>query len=182
MSKLAIHIAAVAAFALVGPVAFAQKAPEKVVIPAKTFYKGQEATQHLAKDRLIGAKVHNKDGQVIGDIEDLILTSDGRVDGVIMGVGGFLGVGEKKIGVRYPALKFETKDGQTSVSLPGGSKEVLAALEPYHYADQRKSMVDRAKEMADKTKGAIKDATQKAGDAAKNAYDKATGKEPEKKQ
>jgi hypothetical protein len=172
MPKLTISLAALAACMFVAG-AYAQG--QKVVIPSKTFFKGQEATQYLAKDRLIGAKVHNKDGQIIGDIEDLILTADNRVDGVVMGVGGFLGVGEKKIGVRYSALKFDTKDGKASVSLPQATKDVLAALEPYHYADQRKSMVDRAKAVADKTKETVMDASKKASDAAKDAYGKATG-------
>jgi hypothetical protein len=184
MPKLAFALAAIAAVAFTAG-AYAQS--QKVAIPPKTFYKGQESTQYLAKDRLIGAKVRNKDGQIIGDIEDVIVASDNRVEGVIMGVGGFLGVGEKKVGVRYAALRFETKDGKTTVTLPQATKEVLTALEPYKYAEPHKSVVERAtekaKELADKTKETVKDATQKATDAAKDAYNKATANQsPEKKQ
>ncbi len=183
MPKLALSLAAMAAVAFAASTSYAQG--QKVVIPPKTFYKGQESTQYLAKDRLIGAKVYNKDGQIIGDIEDLILTTDNRIDGVIMGVGGFLGVGEKKIGVRYPALKFETKDGKSTVVLPQATKEVLTALEPYKRAEQRKSALERAtekaKELANKTKESVKDATQKATEAAKDAYGKATGSPPAEK-
>jgi sporulation protein YlmC with PRC-barrel domain len=56
--------------------------------------------------RSIGQNVFTKDGQKIGDIEDLILGTDNTVDGVVIGAGGFLNVGDKKIGVRYAALKF----------------------------------------------------------------------------
>jgi sporulation protein YlmC with PRC-barrel domain len=189
MSKLTISMAAAAAISFAALAASAQQAPPapKVTIPAKTFYKGQEAGQYLARDRLIGAKVLNKDGQVIGDIEDLIVTSDNRIEGVIMGVGGFLGAGEKKVGVLLAALKFETKDGKTVVSLPQATKEVLAALEPYKRATPGKSALERAKEkakeLADKTKETVKDATEKASETAKSAYDKATGKQqaPEEK-
>ena len=123
MSKLTISMAAAAAVSFAALAASAQQSPppaQKVTIPTKTFYKGQEAGQYLARDRLIGAKVLNKDGQVIGDIEDLIVTSDNKVEGVIMGVGGFLGAGEKKIGVRLAALRFETKEGRIGsfASLP----------------------------------------------------------------
>jgi sporulation protein YlmC with PRC-barrel domain len=179
MPRFTFGLAAIAAVVLAAA-AFAQSG--KVTIPPKTFFKGQEATQYLAKDRLIGAKVLNKDGQVIGDIEDLILTTDNRIDGVIMGVGGFLGAGEKKVGVRYSALKFETKDGKATVSLPQATKEVLAALDPYKRAEPRKSALERAaekaKELGDKTKETVKDATQKATEAAKDAYGKATGTPP----
>jgi hypothetical protein len=178
MSKLMMSIAAATAVALCAVGASAQQTPapvKKVMIPAKTFYKGQEATQYLVRDKLIGAKVRNKEGQTIGDIEDVIVGSDNKVEGVIMGVGGFLGVGEKKIGVRYSALKFETKDGKTTVTLPQATKEVLAALEPYKRAEPKKTMVQRATETAKDVADKAKEATKKAGEAAKGAYDKATG-------
>ena len=76
-----------------------------------TFIAEQKGTEYLAKDRLIGAKVHDKDGKIIGDVEDLIINSDGHVEGLIMGVGGFLGVGEKKVAVTRQALSFEVTDG-----------------------------------------------------------------------
>jgi hypothetical protein len=48
-----------------------------------------------------------------------------------MGSGGFLGVGEKKIAIRFGALKITTTDGKTTVSLPAATKEMLAAVEPF---------------------------------------------------
>ncbi len=166
-----------------------QKAPAPTVaIPKNTFVRGQEPGQYLAKDRLIGAKVQNKDGAIIGDIEDLIVTRDNEIVGVVMGTGGFLGAGEKKVGVRLSALQITTKDGKLMVSLPQASKEVLAALEPFKRAEPKKSLTERAKEKAkelsDKTKETTKDAAaaakekagpalEKAKDAAGAAYEKA---------
>ena len=49
------------------------EAAKKVAIPTNTFFKGQTASQYLAKERLIGAKVVNKDGQTVGTIDDLIV-------------------------------------------------------------------------------------------------------------
>ena len=43
-----------------------------VTIPSGVFYKGQQVDQYSAKERLIGAKVFNKAGELIGDIEDLL--------------------------------------------------------------------------------------------------------------
>jgi hypothetical protein len=56
---------------------------------------------------LIGRRVMNSAGEILGDIEDIIIDEQGQVVAVIIGVGGFLGIGEKGIGVRYTALKFE---------------------------------------------------------------------------
>jgi sporulation protein YlmC with PRC-barrel domain len=56
---------------------------------------------------LIGRSVVNSAGEILGDIEDIIVDEQGQVVAVVIGVGGFLGIGEKGIGVRYTDLKFE---------------------------------------------------------------------------
>jgi sporulation protein YlmC with PRC-barrel domain len=49
----------------------------------------------------------------IGDVNDLVLDSSGKIQAVIVGVGGFLGVGEKDVAVPFEALKVAEKDGDT---------------------------------------------------------------------
>jgi hypothetical protein len=118
--------------------ALAQKKEEpkeaaKTAIPPNTFFKGQTASQQLAGEQLMGSKVTNKDGQTIGTIADLIVAGD-RIEGVLLGVGGFLGVGEKKIGVRLGALKITRSGDKIAVSLPNATKEMLAAVPAYERA------------------------------------------------
>ena len=108
-------------------------AAKKVALPNNTFFRGQQANQYLAGKRLIGAKVLSKEGQTIGTIDDLIVSQGNQIEGVTMGVGGFLGVGEKKIGVRIGALKIATSDGKTTITLPNATKEILAAVDAYQY-------------------------------------------------
>jgi sporulation protein YlmC with PRC-barrel domain len=147
--------------------------PKPVIIPKGIFYKGQSATQYMAKTRLIGAKVTNKAGEVIGDIEDLIITVGGNdVVGVVMGVGGFLGVGEKKIGVQMDALQMIVKDGKRVPTIDV-SKEVLAAVPAFTYGEAPKTMVQKAGEAAKKAADATKEAAKKASDATKGAVEKA---------
>ena len=134
MQKFALALAVT--FALALP-ALAQKKDDaaKAVANPTIFYKGQIKGQSLARDRFLGAKVINKDNQVVGTIDDLIIGAGGSIEGVILGVGGFLGVGEKKIGVRIGALKITaTDDGKTTIALPGATKEMLAAVDPYQRA------------------------------------------------
>ena len=135
MHKFALALLVSAALAVP---ALAQKKEEpkkepakKVEIPKNTFFKGQTASQYLAKDRLLGAKVVNKDGQAVGTIDDLIVSQGGQIEGVVMGVGGFLGVGQKQIGVRLSALKISTADGKTTFTLPDATKEILGAVGAY---------------------------------------------------
>ncbi len=176
MKKLALSLAAAAALAVSLPALAQQTAPgaARTPIPKGVFLRGQTATQYLARDRLIGAKVHNRQGRIIGDIEDLIVGQNNQIEGVIMGVGGFLGAGEKKVGVRYSALQFGS-DGK--VSLPLVTKEVLDALESYKRAQPKRRLIDRAKEKAqeltDKTIDTSKDAAETAREKAGPALEKA---------
>jgi sporulation protein YlmC with PRC-barrel domain len=137
MHKLA--LALVASLALTLP-ALAQKKEEpkketaKVAIPTNTFFKGQTSGQYLAKERLIGAKVLNKEGQTVGTIDDLIISQGGQIEGVVLGVGGLLGVGAKQVGVRLGALKITTSGGTITITLPGATKEMLGAVPTYQKA------------------------------------------------
>lgn len=55
--------------------------------------------------------VYDNQNNKIGDVDDILLEKDGRVSAVIIGVGGFLGAGEKDVAVPFNALKLTEKDG-----------------------------------------------------------------------
>ncbi len=156
--------------------ALAQTA-ESIFIPA------QSETEYLAKDLLIGSKVHNDEGKIIGDVEDVVLNDWNRVEGVVMGTGGFLGMAEKKVGVKLSALKFKEVDGKTVVSLPGVTKDMLKAVEPFKRAKPKKSLMERAmekaQELTDKGSVTAKDTYDKAKEQAGPAYEKAKEKAKE---
>jgi hypothetical protein len=59
--------------------------------------------------KLIGTGVQNQAGERIGEINELVLGSDGRVVAVVLGVGGFLGIGEREVAMSFSALRF-TRD------------------------------------------------------------------------
>lgn len=141
-----------------------------------TFVPAQSDTEYLAKDHLIGAKVHGAEGTIVGDIEDLIISGDNQVVGVVMGTGGYLGWAEKKVGVSLSSLKFDEKDGKLIVSLPDLTKEALDTAPEYQRKQPPKSLFERTKEklneFSDKSKPQIDEAKQKAQealDAAKEA-------------
>ena len=106
--------------------AFAQTA----TVPQDVFLTTQGDGQYLAKDLLLGAKVHNAEGAIVGDVEDLILNADNQVQGVIMGIGGFAGWGEKRVGVTLSALQIKNENGIVTVTLPQATKETLERLPP----------------------------------------------------
>ncbi|CAN1722024.1 PRC-barrel domain-containing protein [Hyphomicrobium sp. 1Nfss2.1] len=170
MQRGVLALAAVAAFWTLPAIA-------DPAIPQDVFVTTQGEGQYLAKDLLLGAKVHNKDGAIIGDVEDLILNANNQIEGVILGVGGFAGFGEKRIGVALPALQIKNESGVVIVSLPEATKETLDALPAFERKQPPKSLLDRAiekaKELSDKGTVTAKDAYEKAKEEAGPALEKA---------
>jgi sporulation protein YlmC with PRC-barrel domain len=56
--------------------------------------------------KLIGLDVYNDQNEKLGDINEILLDQTGKVNGVVIGVGGFLGMGEREIMVAMDKLKF----------------------------------------------------------------------------
>ena len=88
----------------------AQRTPAAVEPAPKAPVPGQilvqDANTILAKQDLIGQTVYAVDKAKIGSISDLILSKDGKtVDGFVIGVGGFLGIGEKSVALKMERLK-----------------------------------------------------------------------------
>lgn len=76
----------------------------------------QDANTVLAKE-LIGLTVYAPDKAKIGSISDLILSKDAKsVEGFIIGVGGFLGIGEKSVAMKMDRLQI-SHNGDGSVQL-----------------------------------------------------------------
>lgn len=77
-----------------------------------------------AKDDIIGKSVFNENDEKIGDINDIVVASDGRSMYLLIGAGGFLGMGQKEVAV--PFERFQRTDDR--ILLSGYSKEQLKAL------------------------------------------------------
>ena len=56
--------------------------------------------------KLAGVDVYNEANEKIGDINDVILDKSGKADKVILGVGGFLGMGEHYVAVPFDKMKW----------------------------------------------------------------------------
>jgi hypothetical protein len=69
------------------------------------FVTAQEPSDWLASS-LIGRTVYNEQEENLGNINDVIFGEDGQVVAILIGVGGFLGIGQKDVGVQFSALQF----------------------------------------------------------------------------
>jgi sporulation protein YlmC with PRC-barrel domain len=117
---------AVAALLMAAP-AFAQTTtsppPATTVAPSgQTQFYSRQATDMRASV-LIGANVTNTANETVGEINELILDKDGRVVAVVVGVGGFLGIGEREVALDYKSLNIKydpsamTNAGATTVQV-----------------------------------------------------------------
>ena len=72
--------------------------------------------------KLMGLDVYNEANEKLGDINELILDKNGKVNAVVIGVGGFLGMGEHDIAVTMDKLKFMEDPVRTSSTAPAARR------------------------------------------------------------
>lgn len=90
----------------------------------------QKMDEALSSD-LIGAAVYAANGDRVGDVNDLVIDTTGRVSGVVIGVGGVLGMGEKNIAVGYASvLKGKDENGRARLTV-NLTKDALKSATAY---------------------------------------------------
>jgi sporulation protein YlmC with PRC-barrel domain len=100
--------AGLAASALLASVAFAQtpttttdRANMAPAAASDSSFKGD-----WRASKLVGLKVYNDNNESVGSINDLLADKNGAIKAVVIGVGGFLGVGEHLVAVPFDKIKF----------------------------------------------------------------------------
>src|SRR3954465_12790810 len=104
-------IALVPALAQSNPPASSQP-PAATATPAPTATKAQGNLWRASK--LKGLNVYNEQNEKLGDISEILIDKSGKVEGVVIGVGGFLGMGQHDIKVEMSKLKFVNEPVRTS--------------------------------------------------------------------
>ena len=84
---------------------------------------------------LIGQSLYNgsgEDAESVGDVNDVVLSQDGKARAVVVGVGGFLGIGEKDVAVDFTRVNWVERDGSRwlTVVSPEQPNGVEVVLEP----------------------------------------------------
>lgn len=86
-------------------------------------------------DALTGNQVKSsvEDDEDIGTITDLVIDEDGQINAVVVGVGGFLGMGEKNVAIEWDSLELtKDEDGENYVITVNASEDALEAAEEYN--------------------------------------------------
>ena len=66
--------------------------------------------------KLVGLNVYNEQNEKLGDISEVLIDTSGKVTGVVIGVGGFLGIGQRDIMVGLDKLRFVNEPVRTTVA------------------------------------------------------------------
>ena len=83
-------------------------------------------------DEMIGRTVVNSRGENVGEVESVLIDKDGKVRYVVIGVGGFLGMGERDVAVRWDELSFTDNNEKIGVSM---TKDQVSALPVHRFSD-----------------------------------------------
>ena len=113
--------AGVAASALLATVAFAQTQTPSATTnntspPAATSTSNASYQGDWRTSKIVGLNVYNNNNESIGSINDLLTDKSGNIKAVVIGVGGFLGVGEHLVAVAFDQVKFVSEPVASTTS------------------------------------------------------------------
>lgn len=92
-----------------------------------------QTDDQLKSEEILGMSVVNAADEEIGEIDDMIISKDGTVAGVVISVGGFLGIGEKLVGLAWDRVSIEPG---TKVAYADMSKAQLEEAPAYKTLDE----------------------------------------------
>jgi hypothetical protein len=155
--RTSIHVATSLTALLVGAAAAQETPPAAPMTGAASnigFIAAQEEGETLASS-LIGSPVLNSENQSLGDINDAILDADGRLKAVVVGVGGFLGIGERDVAVPWQAVDVDHEDdGDLALSL-AVSREQLEGAPAFESLEDRRMAEEAARAPQPAPTGAV---------------------------
>lgn len=161
-----LQIAICASLALVAPLpAHAQVAGVASTTTVAVTEFDQLAYGLSVKKSILGKTLYNDAGLKIGKIEDLIIAPDKNVSYLVVGAGGFLGMGRHDVAI--PAAQVKQVSGR--IVLPGATKESVSAMPQFSYAvdtDRRDRLVADAQKDVALAKEKVQDLQKKSATAA----------------
>jgi len=104
------------------------------------FLTKQESSDWLVGN-LIGKSVVNADNESIGDVNDLVTDQNGKIIAIVVGAGGFLGIGEKDVAIRFEDVKLARDENNDVKIIADLDKETLASAPDYQTLDEQQVTV-----------------------------------------
>jgi hypothetical protein len=118
------------------PAATTPSGPQTSPSGGQMWYSHQPDEMRASK--LIGTKVVNAANETIGDVNEIILGKDGKVAAVVVGVGGFLGMGEHEVAMSFNSLQMRRDQNNNMMLVANATKEVLKEAPAWRWETTRK--------------------------------------------
>lgn len=109
---------------------FSEDAPYDRTVTDRGYFEVSKG-QILASS-LIGKSVYSGTGEeaeTIGDVNDIIVSANGTAEAVVIGVGGFLGIGERDVAIEFNRLNWVDRDGERWIVVEATKEELENAPE-----------------------------------------------------
>jgi len=123
-----------AVLALVAPSPYLHAASSKTLSVSQQELNLAEKGWSAKKD-IIGKTVYNDNNEKIGDVNDVIFSRNNSASFVVIGVGGFLGMGEHDVAVPLSRIKHDND----KLILAGATKEALKKMPEFRYAKSERT-------------------------------------------
>ena len=123
-----------AVLALVAPSPYLHAASSKTLSVSQQELNLAEKGWSAKKD-IIGKTVYNDNNEKIGDVYDVIFSRNNSASFVVIGVGGFLGMGEHDVAVPLSRIKHDND----KLILAGATKEALKKMREFRYAKSERT-------------------------------------------
>jgi len=146
MSKRLTLLATVAALAITPALAQQPSTPstqesapqaQQSTQPSEKFVSAQSTDEWMGSD-VIGMRVRGGGDENIGSISDLLIDKDGNVKAAVIGVGGFLGIGQKNVAVSFDSLNIQRNaEGNQEARLALSKEELEGAPDFKEYEPPR---------------------------------------------
>ncbi len=158
---------------VVGP-AKAQVAGATTTVDATVTESIQLARGWSVKKTLMGKTIYNDAGRKVGKVDDLIISPDRNVSYVIVGAGGFVGIGRHEVAI--PVTQIQDQAGR--LVMAGATPETIKAMPEFTYVKDtatRDQFVAAADKDIAKGKAKVADLEKKAGVATADAKSRIDG-------
>jgi len=90
----------------------------------------QQATDQWRAPKLVGVSVYGPDNKKVGAIDDVLIDHNGAVQTVVIGVGGFLGLGKKDVAVPFKEMQWRTEGRVVPATNPPPANSLASTDKP----------------------------------------------------
>jgi PRC-barrel domain len=105
--------------------------PPVVSLIVDTFFSGKLMPANWRASDAMNEPVHNLQKEKIGEVNDLVIDGDGKVVAAVIGIGGFLGMGEKDVAINIRAVRMNHDEKGKTLLVLDVSKDALKAAPAY---------------------------------------------------